>query len=288
MPSIKRAFIMNKISKQRIQLAKKNLKRFMGPNIIAAIVTGSVAKGYADDNSDIDTIIFHKKPFTKKEYDKIVSEAKSSGGDLFHGTHKTGFAVYYYIDGIKCDFGFGDYREAEKLIKDMLRKPEVDLMKHLQISGFIDGYPLYGAKWINCLKKKAKKIPAELAFIMVRNNIKFEPEWALEKMAVNRGDIFYLYEYFVLAVERLVWILCGLNKTYHPGKLKGSEYKIKQFSIKPHNFTARCKKIFKSGGAKSVTELCKLIRETMSLVDKHLPQQSTVRIRRVLEMKLRK
>src|SRR5688572_8410788 len=133
-----RAFIMNKISRQRLNLARKNFDKFKNSNIAAAVVTGSAGKGYADDNSDIDTIIFYKKPFTKKEFDKIVSESKQSGGDLFHGTHKTGFAVYYYIEGIKCDFGFGDYREAEKLIKDMLRKPDVDLMKHLQVSGFID------------------------------------------------------------------------------------------------------------------------------------------------------
>ena len=235
---------MNKVSRQRIELAKKNFERFRSPNIVAAIVTGSVGKGYADDNSDIDTIIFYKKPFTKKEFDKIVEEAKNSGGDLYHGTPKAGFAVYYYIEGIKCDFGFGDYRENEKLISDMLKKPELDQMKHLQISGFLDSYVLYGDKWVNKWKNKAKKIPEELSFIMVRNHIKFEPEWVTNEMALKRGDILYMYEYFIQAIDRLIWILCGLNKTYHPGKLKGAEYKIKQFRIKPARFYQAMQKSF--------------------------------------------
>ena len=147
---------MNKISKQRIELARKNFKRFKCPNIVAAMVTGSVAKGYADDNSDIDTVIQYKMPFTRKEFDKIVNEAKQSGGDLFHGTSGKGFAVYYYIEGIKCDFGFGNFRDAEKLIYDMLKKPEVDLMKHLQISGFIDSVVLYGRNWVNKREEKGR------------------------------------------------------------------------------------------------------------------------------------
>jgi hypothetical protein len=279
---------MNKVSRQRIELAKKNFEQFRSPNIVAAIVAGSVGKGYADDNSDIDTIIFYKKPFTNKQFNKIVEEAKLSGGDLYHGTPKAGFAVYYYINGIKCDFGFGHYRENEKLITEMVKKQELDQMKHLQISGFLDSYVLYGDKWVNKWKNKAKKIPKELSFIMVRNHIKFEPEWVTNEMALKRGDILYMYEYFIQAIDRLIWILCGLNKTYHPGKLKGAEFKIKQFRIKPPGFITRCKKVLEAGNSLAVKELYKLIRETMTLVDKHMPRQSTLRIRRVLKMKLRK
>lgn len=67
---------------------------------------------------------------------------------MYHGTPEEGFAVYYYIDGIKCDFGIGDYRETDKLIDEMLEKPEVDLIKHLQIAGIMDGYDLYGDELI--------------------------------------------------------------------------------------------------------------------------------------------
>ncbi|HEY3250318.1 MAG TPA: nucleotidyltransferase domain-containing protein [Ignavibacteria bacterium] len=279
---------MNDISKNRIQLAKKNFEKFKNENVVAAIVSGSIGKGYGDDNSDIDTFIFYDKPYTKKEYDKIVGEAKQSGGDIFHGSPKEGFAVYYYIDGIKCDFGFRDYREAEKLISGMLKMPEVDLMKHLQISGFIDSVILHGDKWIHKWRKKARKIPEDLLYFMVRNNLKFEPEWVMNTMAIERGDTLYLHEYYILAIDRIIWILCGLNKIYHPGKLKGIDNKIKQLDIKPVNFFERYREVFELSAEESVKELFGLIRETMDLIDKHMPRQSTARIRRVLEMKLRK
>jgi hypothetical protein len=137
------------------------------------------------------------------------------------------------------------------------------------------------------MENKAKKMPEELSYIMVRNNIKFEPEWALYKMAYERGDVLYLQEYIILALERIIWILCGLNKTYHTGKLKGVEYKLKTIKIKPKDFSNRYRKIFRSNSKESIKILSALIRETR-LIDKYMPRQSTVRIRRVLDMKLRK
>ena len=51
---------MNEISKVRMELARKNAGHLMDdPNVIAMLVTGSVAKGIADDNSDIDTIVIY-------------------------------------------------------------------------------------------------------------------------------------------------------------------------------------------------------------------------------------
>jgi predicted nucleotidyltransferase len=279
---------MNEISQKRIKLARKNFKRFKNPNLVAAIVTGSVAKGYADDNSDIDTLIFYKRPYTSTEYDRILAEARESGGDLHYDVPGKGFAVYYYIDGIKCDFGFGDYKEAEKLIDDMLRKPEIDLMKHLQISGFIESVVLYGKKWAEKYKKKAAGYDNELAYIMVRYNLKFEPEWVMKKMAIERGDELYLREYLIIAIDKIMWVLCGLNKMYHPGKLKGIEHRINKMKIKPDNLMKRCKKVINGKNVEAIEQLYKLIRDTVDLVDRYKPDVSTKRVRKVLEMKLRR
>lgn len=278
---------MNEISKQRIELAKRNFEMFKDPNVIAAAVTGSVAKGYADDNSDIDTIILRYNPFKQEEFDKIIDDAQKSGGDLYHGSPDEGFACYYYIEGIKCDFGFGDFRETEQLINDMFEKPEIDLVKHLQISGLVDGYILYGHDWFNKLLSKAANYPKDLQVMMVKHHLKFHPRWVLEKMAVERGDVLFYHESLVEITGNMIGILCGLNKKYHPGKLKGVEWSIEQMPVKPDNFFNRYNRVFSAGKNSAVNEIYKLVEETLDLVDMYLPEVSTERNRKILGMKLR-
>lgn len=280
---------MNEISKRRLTQAKDNLKLFNFLDIRAAAVTGSIAKGYGDDNSDIDTIVILNNPMSQSEFDRIINDAKTSGGDLYHGSPEEGFAVYYYIDGVRCDFGFGHYSETETLINEMLKKPEVDLTKHLMISGLIDGYILKDSGWLAPLIKKAEdSYSKELQVMLVNHFKKFHPEWAIEKMTIDRGDILYYYESLVEMTGNIIGILCALNKFFHPGKLKGVEHTIAKMDIKPLDFAKRYNYILSAEKYEAIRELFKLVRETFDLIDEHLPEVSTVRSREVLEMVLRK
>lgn len=280
---------MNEISKLRFKQAQDNLELFSKLDIRAAAVTGSVAKGYADDNSDIDTIVMLNNPMTKSEFDKIVNDAKASGGDFYHGSPEEGFAVYYYIDGVRCDFGFGHYSETETLINEMIEKPEVDLTKHLMISGLIDGYILKDSDWLAALLKKAEEnYPKELQVMMVEHFKKFHPEWAIEKMTIGRGDILYYYESIIEMTGNIIGILCGLNKYYHPGKLKGVEHTVEKMKIKPRDFINRYKFVLSAEKSEALKEMFSLVRETFDLIDKNLPEVSTARSRNILEMILRK
>lgn len=280
---------MNEISKQRLKQAAENLKIFSFLNICAAAVTGSAAKGYADENSDIDTIVMLNKNMSQAEFDKIVNDAKTSGGDFYHGSADEGFAVYYYIDGVRCDFGFGHYSETETLINEMISTPEADPVKHLMISGLVDGYILKDNNWLAPLIKKAEEgYPKELQILLVNHYKKFHPEWAVEKMTVGRNDILYYYESLVEMTGNMIGILCGLNKFYHPGKLKGVEHTISRMHIKPENFVNRYNYVLTAEKKAALKEIFSLVRETFDLIDKNLPEVSTKRSREVLEMVLKK
>ena len=278
---------MNEISRKRLEEAAKNIKLFSSFDIRAAAVTGSIAKGYGDDNSDIDTIIMLNNVLLQSEFDKVIADAKASGGNFFHGSPEEGFAVYYYIDGVRCDFGFGHYSETEKLINEMLEKPEVDLMKHLQISGLIDGYILKDSNWLNRLTAKAEaEFPKELQIMMVNHFKRFHPERAIEKMTIGRGDILYYYDSLIEMTGNIIGVLCGLNKFYHPGKLKGVEHTVKRMNIKPHDFIRRYNEILLAEKSAALKKLFNLVRETFDLIDEHLPEVSTARSREILDMSI--
>jgi len=278
---------MNEISKKRLVQAAQNIQLFSRFDIKAAAVTGSIAKGYGDDTSDIDTIIMLNNVLLQSEFDKVIADAKASGGNFFHGSPEEGFAVYYYIDGVRCDFGFGHYSETEKLINEMLEKPEMDLMKHLQISGLIDGYILKDSNWLNRLTAKAEaEFPKELQIMMVNHFKRFHPERAIEKMTIGRGDILYYYDSLVEMTGNIIGVLCGLNKFYHPGKLKGVEHTVKRMNIKPHDFIRRYNEILLAEKSAALKKLFNLVRETFDLIDEHLPEVSTARSREILDMSI--
>ena len=280
---------MNQTSKQLLKLARKNALLFKNhKNVKAIVVTGSVSQGTSDNSSDIDTIVYLTKPFGKKDFDRIVSDAKSSGGGFYHGTAKEGFAVYYYIDGVKCDFGFGTTKELEQMISEMIKKPDTDLTKQLIMSGFMNAITIYGAGWVNKWKAKAAKYPESLAKILIEANLHFYPKWVMEKMCAGRGDIIFFFENIINDIKNMFTILCAVNKMYHPAKLKGMKRTIDLMKIKPRNFMKRCERLFASDSSAAIEDLYKLIDECILLAEKHNPSVNTSRVREIIKMELRK
>ncbi len=280
---------MNQTSKQLLKLARKNALLFKNyKNVKAIVVTGSVSQGTSDNSSDIDTIVYLTKPFGKKDFDKISEDAKASGGGFYHGTAIDGFAVYYYIEGVKCDFGFGTAKELELMITEMIKKPDTDLTKQLIISGFLDSIVLYGEGWVNKWKAKAAKYPDSLAKILIEANLHFYPRWVMEKMCAARGDVIFFYENIVNDIKNMFTILCAVNKMYHPAKLKGMKRTIDTIKIKPRNFMKRCESLFNSGSEDAIDDLYNLINECLLLVEKYNPAVSTSRVREIINMELRK
>lgn len=279
---------MNELSKQYLNLAQKNAQSLISnSNVAAVLVTGSAAKGYADEYSDVDNLVILNDKMSRDEFDKIVVDAKAEGGDLYHGTPDEGFAVYKYVEGIKFDYGFGFKTEQEELIKNMLDNPEPDDTKQLIISGFCESYIISGHDWVNEWKSKALNYPEQLAAIMVKKHLHFHPKWALEKMGIERNDNLFLYEDFIKAAESIFAVMCAVNRMYYPGKLKGAWYYIEQMKYKPDRLKEKLDLLFSVARDHAVEILSLLIKELFDLVDIHIPDYSTERARMIFGMELR-
>lgn len=279
---------MNHTNKSRLHLARKNVLTYIkNPNVKAIVVTGSVALSYADEYSDIDTLVLYKNKLSQSEFNKIVNKAKSSGGDFYGGDIENGFAVYQYIEGIRCDFAHGYISFTEKLIKEMSGSPDNDMIKQLLVFGFINSICLFGDNWVDKWKEKASRYPDKLSAIMIKEHLKFHPRWVLDKMVIERKDVVYLYDILVQSLKDIICVLCGLNKLYYHGKLKNIKYFVDKMKLKPRNLQLRLENILKSGSQHSVDELYKLIDEVIGLVESN-SDINTSRARRVIKMILQK
>jgi hypothetical protein len=280
---------VNDATSARIDLARRNAANFThDPNVKAIMVVGSVAHGMADDNSDIDSTIFTERSLSQAQYDAICAAAKESGGDLYYGTPADGFAVYQYIEGIRCDFGFETIESAERSHSEFLEQPDTDPIKQLVAGGFLDGIALYGEDWIASWQARLARYPESLAVPMVRKHLRFHPWWVLEKMGLDRDEWLFFYEALLEAEQNILGILCGLNRLYHPGKVKGIAWTIGKMAIRPPDLLPRLEQILRGEPGLAIGRLRELLKETLALIDSRLPEVSTVRTRTVLAMELRK
>jgi len=272
---------MNKRSKYLVSLSKKVSESYKSnPNFAAAIVTGSSAKGISDVHSDIDMSIFYHKPLTKKYFEEVKQSAIDSGGGFYHGD-KNGFAVYHIIEGVKVDTGHTIINDHEEMIKGFLKNPTLDYNQQIVASGTLFAIPLYGEKYINKWKSWYKKYPKKLEDMMIKENLKFHSKWILEKMGLERKEHIFVNETILKSLESCVKVLCGLNKEYHPGKLKGMNYTINKLKIKPANLNFCINNIFLVNQERAVKEINKLVKGTLKLIEKHRKDIDTKRANRL-------
>lgn len=277
---------MNEASRIRLELARRNAEQLArNPNVRAILLVGSLAQGRADEFSDIDCSVYYHAPPSEAEFQALCARARASGGNLYGGTAAEGFALYEYVEGIRCDFGHVTVDAIEKELQSMLDAPDLDdANKQIVLSGFATGMPLYGEGWISAWQHKLTAYPSKVAPALVQKHLRFYPRWVLEKMGLARNDMLFLRSTLLELEANILGILYGLNGIYPPGKLKGVDHSIAQMHIKPDNLLARLEGVLQVEPAEAIHQLYMLIEETISLTERTMPDIDTGRIRRVLAL----
>lgn len=247
------------------------------PNVCSIFVAGSVARGLADANSDVDMSIVLKTPmdadFIAKERQRA---ADSGGGFYFEIPDGAGFGIYRYVDGVKVDNGFYTVGFYEEAIRSVIDRHELDdLNVQLMIRGIRSSKPLYGADIVQRWIEWTDDYPGELQQKMIKQHLRFTPLWILRTMGVQRNDPFFLYEHFIENQKKILSVLYALNREYHPNKFKGLRATVEPLSIQPRAVLRRFEALFHLPLTDAVDDLERLMFETLDLVDQHCPDIDT-------------
>ncbi|WP_420632205.1 nucleotidyltransferase domain-containing protein [Candidatus Leptofilum sp.] len=277
-------------SESLLELARQNTAVFQqNPHIKAILVTGSVAKGLADDNSDIDIIVYYDTLPSEETFEAYRQAALDSGGGFYGGNAQDGFALFQYIGGIRHDFAHGRVSETENMVGQFLAEPSLEENNlFIALDGILTGLPLKGAEITDSWKTKLANYPPELSDLLVKKHLRFRPHWVLQKMGVDRNEVIFLQEELLNAVQNIFGVLCGLNQMYHPGKIKGLNYTVAQMQLAPSNVANRLPALFEVDMQTAVSNLKTLIEETVKLVEIHLPHIDTAPTWKLFNMQLRK
>ena len=246
---------------------------------IGMLIAGSVARGPVDAISDIDMSLYLSEPYTTEEMEAEKERAIASGGGFYGGTAAEGFALWRCVDGVKVDIGIGAATMIDEIIDDLQANQSLDNDTHLIADGIQRSTTLFGEDLITPWKARLDDFPEELARAMVKENLRLPTLWILRDMCVGRGERIWYAEMMLDYTRRLLWILCGLNRRYYPGKTKGFAYVASTLAIAPASFRDRMESLMTFDAARSVDEMHALADETYALVESLMPEIETAEAR---------
>lgn len=258
-------------------------------NVAAVILSGSVARGYADEYSDLEIGVFWKQPPNDDERRSAIAHA---GGDLwsFHSyEHKPEQVVNEHyglsrivIDGVvhtgnlMIDVKHFTMAGAERCLCDVLDQFDTTPAKHILLAAIQDAIPLFGNSVIESWQHRLKAYPHKLAIKVIQENLWCGP-WFIPQAYVQRDDYLVLYQHFIWMQQSILKVLAGLNRMFYPS----AEYKwasefINQFILVPANLAQRMKHVFKVAPSAGMQEMLVIVQETVNLVGQHLPEVNQI------------
>ena len=261
-------------SRYLLDIAERNAAALVAvdPNITAVLLIGSVARGEADRYSDIDCAVYYREPVAASRFEALRDAALATGGGMHgRGDAESGFVLYAYADGVRCDFAHTTVANWHRDVAAVLERYEADSPYQKVLGGVLEGLPLYGEEVCRQLKEAARAYPDGLAKAMVEAHLRFWPPSVMRYMMAQRGDDLWLRESLLAALNAVIGMLLGVNRVYHWGEIKRQDAFLDRLAVAPPDLRARVRRVPCLPPGDAINEVAALLEETLGLVEAHLP-----------------
>ncbi len=257
-------------------------------SVRAILLTGSLADGHVDAASDIDLIVYHEHLPAPEAQEAMKAAALASGGGIYGHDPAKGLSLYAFIDGVKVDQAHGLLADTAALVETLATEPSLDeATQHIVATGISTGRALIGEAIIAAWQARIAAPPEAFCLSLVRANLRFPPLALVRDMGARRGDLAFTYELVLDALGRLQKLYCGLNRVWPPGKLKGLDHTLGRLERLPAGARERIASLWRLEPVAAAEALDALIRDSLDLVDRLMPEVDTAEARGRLGLRLR-
>jgi hypothetical protein len=255
---------------RRLRLAERAATAYIAnPHVAAVLVAGSVARGLADDRSDIELDVYWATPPTGEERTAAVEGA--GWERVYAEVDEDEWADGYLVDGVKVDTSGFLTSTIDGHLDAVLERGDVEKERQVRITALLDGRPLSGRPIIASWRSRCRDYPTVLALAMVDVGLNLRPRERLEMLAA-RDDVFLLHRDVVDNVQGLLDALFGLNRIYVPHPFhKWLDWEGTLLAVVPADLATRIRRLLVAPPHAAVEELCALTDETFALVESLLP-----------------
>lgn len=260
---------MNEASKWRFALAERMAASYArNPKTKVVMVAGSVGHGRADRYSDIEVDVYYSEPPTTAE--RLAAVTGCGGTIESLGEDDEEWEEHMLIDGVHV-------ATMERYLTLVVDRCQVAPSAQTRLYSVQHAVPLQATEQVELWRAKAATYPKGLTYEMLRENLRFEGFGYGEEMLAARDDLLLLYSDFVQIERQILGALLGLNRIYlpTPEHMKWMDELIEAMSIKPADLSARLKRAFHIEPVAGVRLLKEIIAETLTLVERHVPEFDT-------------
>jgi hypothetical protein len=248
--------------------------------VSAIIIGGSVARGWADRWSDLELCIVWDAMPADEALQRCVARAGGTHRRVFP-SDQTADAVeeeWFTDDGLKVDLYHRTRASIDRTIDEVVTCANPTWENQVQVEMIRSGIGLHGTALLETWRSRAA-YPDSLPPIMVKHWLRFGPHAWLEMLA-EREDTLYLNTLFCEVERCIIGVLLGINRAYPPAaNAKWLTRVAGTLPVAPDDFPRRLTTVFQAEPRQGVRELGDLVDETLSLVERHVPQVDTAPVR---------
>ena len=277
---------MTEESRYLIELATRNALAYTSlPGARAAMLSGSAAEGESDRYSDIDMMIY----YDELPCDEALNAAREQNGGSERiwqaGDRDNGVLMEAYrVNGVECQVVHATVAAWERDMATVLEQHVVDSPLQKALSGLLYAIPLYGNELIAEWKARAAAYPDGLRDKMVMRHLTFFPIWGMEERFFSRDATLWFHQVRVEILQNVLGALAGLNRVYYTTfQFKHAAAFVRQLKVAPENLNERIEEALAACNQEAVPKLDVLVRETVDLVEREMPQIDTSGSRRRID-----
>ena len=255
---------MNEATAYRLGLARELAALYAKNEKISAVfIAGSVARGWADEHSDIEIDILWKEDPTDGDR---MAQIREANGEImrFMEWEENEWSEVYMYKGVKMEMSHFLQVTVEAYIRDVTVDFDTDVDKQVLLAAVQNALPLYGEAVVTGLVE-SMKYPDGLREAMLAAHLDFQDAWYYAALA-DRDDVVMLHEVMTRVTMRVMSVLCAVNGMYvaHP-RFKWFKQTAEKMTVKPERLVERIAKVYRSEAREGLAELQKVAQEVLVL-----------------------
>jgi predicted nucleotidyltransferase len=266
------------LSERRARASKVAAAFAENDNVAGVLLAGSVARGLADDLSDIEVDVFWQVPPTDEDR---RTPLETNGWQLVAtDVDEHEWADSFLVEGIKVDTSQFLVTTLDAWIDRVVHTGDTEPEYQVRISAIRDGQPLHEPDLIDAWRARTEPYPEVLRHAMVDQGLDMWPRARVDMLAA-RDDVILLHSDLVDNLQGILDVLMGLNGIYAPHPWhKWLDHETGLLAITPTDLNGRIRHLLRADSTTAANEATALVHETLDLVDQHLPEFDTTKRRR--------
>lgn len=257
--------------KWRIELGEQICEKVKAIEGVKAIaIGGSVGRGYADEYSDLEILIFWDK-YPDENTRKLI--VKKLNAEYFYPYNYEGREDNVIVNGFRIDLWHLTLEQEEQVIKSIIEDFEIDFGSSNAMDTIRTCIPLFGEEIIYSWKNRAKEYPKEIVIKNIKESLS-AIDCTQAELYIIRQNSTLIYEHIANLQKNIFLIFLALNKQYFP-TFKWMYKSFEALKIKPKNIEQRFRDVFAYQPRKAYENTLDIMMETLDIINEVYPEIDT-------------